>query len=242
MTRMNNLVQLTLAAHGGLERWRRFEHVSARQRTGGVLWEIKRQRGVIDDVSVRVALRREWASHCPFGEATWRTSFEPRRVAIETADRQLVEERLSPRDSFAGHTQTTPWDRIQLAYFAGYAMWTYLLTPFLFTLDGVATRELEPWRESGESWRRLEATFAPEIATHSTVQTFYFGPDGLLRRQDYDPDVLGGSPAAHYVEAYEEFSGMMVATKRRVLERRSDGTSARDTVLVSIDLSDVRFT
>ena len=171
-----------------------------------------------------------------------RTSFEAHRVAIETTDGRVVEERLQPRESFVGHGVDTPWDRLQLAYFAGYAMWTYLTTPFLFAMDGVTTEELEPWRENGEMWRRLKVTFPHSIATHSTVQMFYFGSDGLLRRHDYDAEVLGGSPAAHYVYEYQEFSGILVPTKRRVLGRRPDGTPAPDQLIVTIDLSDVEFT
>ena len=239
---MNSLVQLALDAHGGLERWGRFEHASAHLRNDGVLWALKHQQGVIADVNVRVALRREWASHSPFVEPDWRTSFEPHRVAIETTDGLVIEERLTPRGSFAGHVHDTPWDRLHLAYFAGYAMWTYLNTPFVLATDGVATEELEPWQESGERWRRLKVTFPETIATHNTVQTFYFGSDGLLRRHDYDPDVLGGGPAAHYVHEYREFAGIKVPTKRRVLERRPDGTPAPDPLLVTIDLSAVKFT
>ena len=141
-----------------------------------------------------------------------------------------------------GHEVDTPWDQLQLAYFAGYAMWTYLTTPFLLAMDGVATEELQPWRENGEMWRRLKVTFPQSIATHSTVQMFYFGSDGLLRRHDYDAEVLGGSPAAHYVHEYQEFSGILVPTKRRVFGRRPDGTPAPDPLLVTIDLSEVEFT
>ena len=136
--------------------------------------QILHRQGVLDDVNVRVALRREWASHSPFLKPNLRTSFEPHRVAIETTDGRVVEERLQPRDSFVGHGVDTPWDRLQLAYFAGYAMWTYLTTPFLFAMDGVATEELEPWRENGETWRRLKVTFPHSIATHSTVQIVLF--------------------------------------------------------------------
>ena len=239
---MNSLAQLTIDAHGGLERWRQFEHVSAHLRNGGVLWALKHQQGILDDVNVRVALRREWASHSPFVKPNLRTSFEPHRVAIEATDGRVVEERVRPRDSFAGHGVDTPWDQLQLAYFAGYAMWTYLTTPFFFAMDGVATEELEPWHETGETWRRLAVTVPQGIATHSTVQTFYFSADGLLKRHDYDAEVLGGTPAAHYVREYQEFSGIQVPTRRRVLGRRPDGTSASDPLIVTIDLSEVMFT
>lgn len=239
---MKSLVHLTMDAHGGFECWRRFEHVSAHLRNGGILWALKNQQGVLDDVDVHVALHREWASHSPFLKPNLRTSFEPHRVAIETTDGHVVQERLTPRDSFAGHGVDTLWDPLQLAYFAGYAMWTYLTTPFLFAMDGVATEELEPWHENGDVWRRLKVTFPRSIATHSTVQMFYFGSDSLLRRHDYDAEVLGGSAAAHYVYEYQEFSGILVPTRRRVLGRRADGTPAGDPSIVTIDLSEVEFT
>lgn len=238
---MNTLVALAIDAHAGFERWRRFDYVTALLRTGGVLWALKHQQGVLDDINVQVALRKEWASHSPFLTTDLRTSFEPHRVAIETTDGR-VEERLQPRDSFVGHQVDSPWNRLHLAYFAGYAMWTYLSTPFALAMDGVETEELEPWRENGEPWRRLKVTFPEGIVTHNTVQMFYFGPDRLLRRHDYDADVLGGNPAAHYVHEYREFSGIKVPTKRRVLGRRSDGTPAPDPLLVTIDLNEVEFT
>ena len=238
----NNLAELTIDAHGGIERWRRFAYVSARVRAGGVLWTLKHQQGVLDDVTVRVALHKEWASHTPFVEPGVRTAFEPQRISLETTQGRVIDERLNPRGSFAGHRMDTPWDRLHLAYFAGYAMWTYLSTPFLLTTGGVLSEELSPWHEDGETWRRLKVTFPPGIATHSTVQTFYIGSNGLLKRHDYNVEVSGDSPAAHYVHDYQETSGIVVPTKRRVLRRQPDGTPVRDAFLVTLDLSDVKFT
>jgi len=64
---LSSLAQLAIDAAGGLHRWRQFEAVSARLSNGGVLWPLKRQQGVLDDVRVRVDLQKEWASHWPFG-------------------------------------------------------------------------------------------------------------------------------------------------------------------------------
>ena len=129
-------------------------------------------------------------------------------------------------------------------YFPNYMplMWTYLTAPFLFAMDGVATEELPPWHENGELWRRLKVAFPPSIATHGTIQTFYVGSDGLLTRHDYDADVLGGTLAAHYLHDYQEVSGVLVPTRRRVLGRMPDGTPAPSPLIVAIDLSDVEFT
>lgn len=52
----------------------------------------------------------------------------------------------------------------------------------------------------------------------------------------------GNIPSAHYVYEYKDVSGIMLPTKRRVFPRQPDNTPALDPVLVSIDLSDIRFT
>jgi len=238
---MSDLATFAMDAHGGLDRWRRLETVSARLLQDGVLWKLKGQDGVLRDVHVTVDLRKEWASHRPFGQPDRHTSFQPDRVAIETSNGDVVEERFNPRESFQGHVLDTPWDNLQLAYFAGYAMWTYLNTPFLFALPGIETEEIQRWQESGETWRRLKATFPPDIATHSAEQTFYFDQHGLLKRHDYDVDISGGTPAAHYVSELREFSGILVPTKHTIFGRQPDGSSVPTPLVVSIDVREVEF-
>ena len=238
---MSDLATLTMDAHGGLDRWRKFKTVSARLLQGGVLWPLKGQDGILRDVHITVDLRKEWASHRPFGQPDRHTSFRPDRVAIETSMGDVVEERFNPRESFKGHVLDTPWDSLQLAYFAGYAMWTYLNTPFLFALPGVETEELPRWQENGEAWRRLKVTFPPSIATHSTEQTFYFDQNGLLKRHDYAVDVSGGTSAAHYVSAFQDVSGIMVPTKHTVFGRQPDGSPVPTPLVVSIDINEVAF-
>jgi predicted NUDIX family NTP pyrophosphohydrolase len=58
------------------------------------------------------------------------------RVALESPTGEVLEELREPRATFAGHTLETPWSALQLAYFAGCAMWTYLNTPFLLAHPG----------------------------------------------------------------------------------------------------------
>lgn len=57
----------------------------------------------------------------PFGRPDCRGHFTPTRVWIEDRECRVVEERADPRASFAGHVFETPWDRLQLLYFTGYA-------------------------------------------------------------------------------------------------------------------------
>lgn len=84
--------------------------------------------------------------------------------------------------------------------------------------------------------------FPKEIATHSAEQTFYFDQEGFLKRHDYDVEVVKGATGAHYVFEYQECDGIMVPTKRRVYARSPDGQALPEPLLVSIDLSDIKFT
>lgn len=238
---ISDLAKFAMDAHGGLDRWHQFKKASAHLVQGGALWELKGQEKTLSDVNVTVDLRNEWTEHSPFRRPDQHTSFTPDRIAIESTDGTVLHERFNPGASFKGHTIETQWDDLQLAYFAGYAIWTYLNTPFLFALSGVQTQEVEPWVEDGDTWRRLKVKFPPSIATHSAEQTFYFDKKGRLKRHDYNVDVFGGTPAAHYISRLEEFSGILVPTKHAIYGRQPDGRPALVPLVVSIDVSDVKF-
>jgi hypothetical protein len=108
-----------------------------------------------------VWLHQERASLTPFGNPLWRTEFSLSRIAITTLEGAVVKERTEPRQSFAGHVKTTPWDPLHRAYFNGYALWTYLTTPFLLAMEGVEVSALTPWQEGEQAWRVLRARFPP---------------------------------------------------------------------------------
>jgi Thiamine pyrophosphate enzyme, C-terminal TPP binding domain len=171
-----------------------------------------------------------------------RTMFTPERIAIEKLDGTLVAERHAPRDSFAGHQMSTPWDPLHRAYFNGEALWTYLTTPFLLAMDGVRVEETQAWREGSEAWRVLRAYFPGSIETHCLVQDFFFGEDLLLRRHDYNVNIAGGFGASQLTSDYVEANGIRLPTKRRAFTRGPDRRPILEMLMVSIDISDVSFT
>lgn len=239
---MDKLVADILDAHGGLDRWSTLKLGEATIKTGGGLWGLK---GLVQDPNPRrmtVSLHEERASLRPFGDPDWHTEFTPERIAIVRSDGSVVKERMDPRMSFAGHGLDTPWDPLHRAYFNGYAMWTYLTTPFLLAMEGVRSQEVEPWAEGDSTWRVLRVAFPDTIATHSRIQDFYFGDDLSLRRHDYNVDVAGGFAAAQIVDDYIAADGIRLPSKRRAYLRGPDGRPNRDILLVSIDLSEVQFT
>jgi hypothetical protein len=239
---VTDLLEGVIEAHGGLDRWNQLDSVAARLIQGGALWAVKGQADVLNDVYMRANLHEERESHHPFGGPDRRSFFTPQRVAIESTNGDVIEEMDQPRASFAGHTLETPWSTLQLAYFVGTAMWTYLTQPFTFALPGFETSELEPWQEGDEEWRRLHVVWPGYLATHSTEQTLYFGNDGLIRRHDYDVEIQGGSGGAHFMSEYTEAAGIMVPTKHRIFPRGPKSQALTEPLLVSIDVSEIAFT
>ena len=238
---MSALLDGAVAAHGGLDRWRQFDTVVATIVSGGKLWQIKGQPQDPTPPRMTVALQREWASVQPFGAQDQKTDFTPDRVTIEKLDGRVVAERVDPRESFKGHVLTTPWDPLQCAYFNGYALWTYLTTPFLMTLPGFTVKELDPIEDNGERWSGLQARFPDRYASHSRLQEFYFDSDFLLRRHDYRVDVAGGFAAIQYVHGIVEADGIKFPTKRRAYRCDADGRLMADELMVSIDVSDIHL-
>ena len=236
------LLDAVLVAHGGLDRWRQFSSMEATIVTGGKLWEIKGQPQDPTPRRMTVALQQEWASVQPFGAADQKSDFTPQRIAIEKLDGRVVSERVNPRDSFAGHELTTPWDPLQRAYFNGYALWTYLTTPFLMTLPDFTVNEIDPIEDHGERWYGLQAQFPDRFASHSRLQEFYFDSDFVLRRHDYRVDVAGGFAAIQYVYNMVEADGIRLPSKRRAYRCGADGRLLPDELMVSIDISDVHLT
>jgi hypothetical protein len=211
--------------------------LTASASVGGVLWAVKGKDRIVDNLVAEVDCHRQ---HVVFISPELRSIYTPSRTAIETNDGKIVESRDNPRAAFEVHVEETKWDNLHLVYFSGYAMWTYLTSPFLLKLPNVRTEEIEPWDEQGQVWRRLKATFPPDIATHSTEQVFYFDKRGLLRRQDYNVDVLGGAPSANYASEHKEFSGLVFPTRRRVYRCRPDGQPILDRVIVSINFREIK--
>ena len=232
---MTDLLELAIDAHGGWERWQRLKTLSAHVHVGGAVWPLKGWPDVFSDVRFSIDPHRQHVEYSRSGDAGRRSVYEPGRTATLADDGKVIEQRESPRDSFQGHGLATRWDAQHLVYFAGYAMWTYLTTPFLFKLPHVQPEEVEPWDEDGETWRRLEVTFPASVHSHSAVQTFYFDASGILRRHDYSVDVMGGTSSANYASEHRTFGGIVFPVKRRVYAKGPDNRPLRDRVAVAID-------
>jgi hypothetical protein len=237
---MNELLEYVIAAHGGIDQWLSINQITADVSIGGGLWAAKGQAGALERVTVKVDRRQQQVRYFPFKQTGRHSLFTPDEVSIRSHEGDVLERRVSPRSSFENHSAQTQWDDMDLIYFSGYAMWTYLTTPFLFSVLGFESEEIEPWDEEGETWRRLKVTFPESVHSHNRQQTFYFNSSGILVRHDYNADVLGGLPAANYALEPKTFNGLVIPTKRRVYARAADGKPVRERLAVAIDFHSIQ--
>jgi hypothetical protein len=233
---MLKLIESSIDTHGGIARWNQVRQISATLIPDGAALHLRGQAAFAKTPTrVTVDTRQEKATFNPYLRLEQIGVFEPDRTAVEKPDGVILEELRNPRSSFK---PDTPWSGPQLAYFVGYAMWTYLTLPFSLLNDGVRCEEAGSWAEDGETWRAVKVTFPPSYVTHSTEQVLYFDHEGLIRRHDYAVDIIGGGTAAHYLYDHEEFGGIIFPTRRRIYPRGPDQKPNRDVVIMAGDLSD----
>lgn len=213
-----NLLDNVIDAHGGLDNWNRAKAIDLTFNYSGAVLDLKgfpyhlQPTVTIDTKTPRSVFQRLG------GDADDRWIFTPDRVWIERRDGTVIEERERPREAFAGHVRETPWDKLHLTYFIGYAVWNYLATPFLFTQPGFETIELGVHEEAGERWQIMQVTYPDGFPAHTKVQKLYFDDDFMLKRQDYVTDILGGV-GAHYCYDPITVEGLVFPSLRRVVKR-----------------------
>jgi hypothetical protein len=240
---MAALLDEVLEAHGGLERWRSARTIQARVRSGGLLLRTRVPGNRFTDYRLTVDAHAPKTVMDPFPRDEERAVFDRGTSRIESRGGEVLASRRDPRSEFfgiSGLRRNLRWDSLDSAYFAGYAMWNYLTTPYLLAGDEVEVREGGDWEEDGEPWRRLEASFRSDIDTHSRRQTFYFDAQGRLRRHDYVADVIGGwARVAHYCADHVQAGGLVFPTRRWVRPLRPGNRSLPFPTMVSLELTDL---
>ena len=235
-----DLIDRVIERHGGIDLWSSVTEISMRAKTGGIALPLRFKFGAFKDYQARIRAHEPHVRITPHPRAGMQGIFSGDAVRIETENGESVQERHTARSAFRNLRHKIWWDNLDALHFAGYAMWNYLTTPFLLRWPGIRLRELPAWQENNESWQRLQATFPPDLVTHSPEQTFYFDAEGLLKRHDYTALVFGNfAKAAHYSWDHKEVNGIPFPTRRRVFPRKKDGSPLRLITLVSIDIETV---
>jgi hypothetical protein len=241
---MNGLLDDVLAAHGGTQRWQSVSSITARGRLSGLL--PRRFPGnKLTNFTVEVRTAEPHTVLHGFPHAGLRAVFDRGDVRIENHTGEPVDIRTDPRTKFSGLSglrRNVHWDRLDVAYFAGYAFWNYLTAPLLLTHNDITVIEGEPWQKSGQHWRRLLATFPAQIDTHCRQQTFYVDTDGFIRRHDFLAEPVGAwATAALYCSQHRDFGGLIFPTRRRVLPRGPAGRVLPRPTLLALDFDEIEI-
>lgn len=235
------LMDRLIAAHGGRERWQRVARIDARLSSGGLAFTTHCQPCALRDLHISVAPHRREVILRNFCRSGWQGVWMPRRVEIRDDGDALVAERQNPRASFGRLVKQVRWDKLDILYFAGYALWNYLSFPFILETSGVSVSCLEAI-EPGES-SRLVADFDATVPTHSPRQTFHLDGNCHLLRHDYTADVIGTwATAANCCLASEEVAGLRFYTRRKVFPRLGRGQAVLPfPMLVWIEIDDIEI-
>lgn len=238
---MNQLLDFSMNAHGGLDRWNAVSEITFHASIKGALFNLRGQGSLLEDVYAKIGSKSPLVEYTPFTEASSRGFFEPDHVAIYS-EGELVEERHDPRKSFSGRPGMQTWDALDGLYFGGYAIWHYMTAPFIFSYPGVETEIGGNWEEEGELWKKLIVRFPKNIPTHCKEQIYYIDETGLIRRMDYHVDIVDSSiGVAHYCYDQVTVGGITLPSRRVAYPRLEDGKHDPTIVFVSLDFNEIEI-
>src|SRR5207302_4834320 len=131
-------------------------------------------------------------------------------VMIVAPGGRILEQRADAREHLQNASVSTKWDRLNLVYFLGYALWGYYSLPYQLMRTDIE------WTELSDGV--LQADYGADLPVHSRLQRFWFDTrTGLLRRNDYTP--VAATPSARVANVVFEHgvsNGIRYASKRRV--------------------------
>jgi hypothetical protein len=231
---LSETARMAVEAYGGPDRWRECRTVHATISACGVAFRLKWQRP-FERAECLFETRRPSASIRPIDRDGNTGILENHDARIVDPAGKILETRPDARRFFPGGRRALWWDRLDQTYFAGYALWNYMVLPALLLREDIEWKEARPGV--------LDARFPTHIPTHSRDQRFTFDvKTGLLRQVDYTAEVLGNwARAAMVVHEHQESHGIVWWAHRTGTPRASDGTARKGPVVVDIVVHDFRL-
>lgn len=238
-TQRSRTAQRAIDAYGGEERWRAARTVEATGTLTGFLFRMKSCLPV-PNARIRCEVQRPWTRIAPIDRAGHAGVYNGRDVWLETAGGTPVAIRRGARGYFHRDGKLTGrealrrqfhWDALDLTYFLGYAIWSYLALPAILLRDDVAWDEVEDGL--------LEPRYPAHIPVHGPRQRLWFDREtGLLRRYDYHVEIVHprAPNVANVVAEHGEGDGIPYEAHRIVTAAPDGETPLKHPVFV-----DMRF-
>src|ERR1700688_2497920 len=111
------LLEDVLSANGGMDRWQQLKRFTVHMSIDGALLARKGKAGQLKDVVAAGSIHTQSLRFTGFTAPDKCALYRRDQVAIEGSNDDLLQVRSDPRAAFLGHTDSTPWDDLHLAYF-----------------------------------------------------------------------------------------------------------------------------
>src|SRR5271166_6045857 len=133
----SGLLDQVIEVHGGRARWQSVEVIKASLSSGGLAFASRLQPFALRNLEIAVRPHLRQVELKNYVRAGWRGIWRPTQVQILNGDGALICERRNPRSQFGHFIKKLRWNKLDMLYFAGYALWNYLSFPFLLEAPGV---------------------------------------------------------------------------------------------------------
>jgi hypothetical protein len=212
-----SLLEQVLSASGGFDRWRNIRGFTVHMTMGGLLFEQKYQPSSLKEVVIEADIREHSVRIMGFDATNNRLFCDLSRVGIEDENGQVIRSEQRSFENWMERASNRSWDVLDLAQFCGHSVWTLVAMPY-FLQTVASMREGYPPLVNGglRPLRLMHVEFSQAASIYPLQQNLFFDSEGLLVRVDYNALELGGAPVSQFVSAYQNFSGYIIPTLRRL--------------------------
>jgi hypothetical protein len=235
------LLDNALKACGGLERWNRFDRFEAHVSIGGSYLASKVDATNLKEIVVSGNTRFQAAEVVGMLDRSGRGLCRANWVGIENHSGLIAAQQSVTPEDFAKLGSRAHWTELDVVYYCGISIWNFINCPFLLAESGFKIGEIAPLDADGEVWRRLHVTFPDRIATEACEQILYFDFRNRHRRTDYLCSALTANTVAHFLNAHQDFSEIVIPTLRRSRFVDRDGFISQEGVPFDIEIFDLIF-
>lgn len=211
------MLDAVLSAHGGLRRWEQVESIALSARGIFPLMMIKGVAPLWRRFDAEIEVHHPRVRFRDYPKPGMEGVFDRWNVSVKDPDGHGRQRGYAPAPGDTRPRFRYVWDDLDLLFFAGYALWNYLVSPFIFTRPGFECRELTPVRWRGDWLHRMDVIYPDDVPKHCKTQRYFLDEQGLIRRFDYRADVIGRwALGAHLCSRYESFDGLYYPCRREV--------------------------
>jgi hypothetical protein len=230
-----------LNSSGALDRWRSFDRFEVHLSAAGSILAKKTDAGALKDIVVTGETRFQSVEIAGILNGTDRGLCRADWVALESASGAFHSEQMVASDHFARVGASERWNKFDLLYYCGMAMWNFVNGPYLLADLEDSVLDYTANEVDGEAWQSIRVRYPDHMAAESREQIFHFDSRNRHRRTDYLGSAIMHRPVAHLMSAHQSFSDIPVPTLKRARFLDEHGEISQEAVAIDVEIFDLIF-